>query len=346
MKPIDWIAPKTIAQAANAASTTMADLMGSNATGGAVLKAGGIDVIDLMKEGLAAPSRIVNLREIPGLDFIEGDHRRGLKIGALTTLSVVGRHPGFRPQYAALADAVAGSGSVQLRNVSTLGGNLLQRPHCWYFRSNDFRCRRKGGTQCFALLGQNQYHAIFENENCAMVHPSTTATALVALKAEIVLADSQERTRQIALEDFFVGPGQDLTRENDLHVGEVLTAIVLPPQPHTTSSVHLKVSERASFDWPIADVAVALDLSTDGVCIEASIVLGAAAPVPYRAEEAEAALLGLAVDSDSAATAARAALGGANPLAHNRYKLPIFAALIRRAILQAVNRHNEVQKGQ
>lgn len=334
MNRFDWLAPQTVAEAANAASTTAADAMRGASDEGAILKAGGIDLIDLMKENLIAPRRIVNLRKVPGLDTIAGDHDRGLTVGALVTLAVLGRHPLLQPRYAALADAVQSSGSPQLRNVATLGGNILQRPHCWYFRSADFPCRRKGGVHCFALLGENQYHAVFDNDICAIVHPSTAATALVALGAAVELTNAQGQRRRVALEDFFVRPEQDVTRENDLRVGEVLTAICLPPVAETTRSVHLKQGEKDSFDWPLADVAVVLDLAPDGICRKARIALGSAAPVPYRARSAEAALVGHAIDGDRAAAAARAALSGANPLNKNSYKLPIFSALVRRAILR------------
>lgn len=335
MSGFDWLAPQTVAEAADAASTTTADAMKGTSDDGSILKAGGIDLLDLMKEGLVAPRRIVNLRQVPGLDTIRGDPDRGMTIGALLTLAALGRHAHLRRRYAALADAVESAGSPQLRNVATLGGNILQRPHCWYLRSTDFPCRRKGGIHCFALLGENQYHAVFDNEICAIVHPSTAATALVALGATVELINAQGQTRRIALEDFFVRPEQDVTRENSLRAGEVLTAICLPPAPETMRSVHLKQGEKDSFDWPLADVAVALDLAPNGVCRKAAVVLGAAASVPRRAHAAEAALLGFAIDADRAAAAACAALNGANPLQKNSYKLPIFATLVRRAILRA-----------
>lgn len=335
MKDFDWLAPRTIAEAANAASTTTADAMREAPEDGSILKAGGIDLIDLMKENLVAPRRIVNLRHVPGLDTIVEDRNGGLRIGALVTLAALSRNTLLRSRYIALHEAADSSGSPQLRNVATLGGNILQRPRCWYFRSADFPCRRKGGAHCYAHLGENQYHAVFDNEICAIVHPSTAATALVALGAVVELTNAQAQRRRVALEDFFLGPEQDVTRENDLRAGEVLTAICLPPVPVTTRSVHLKQGEKDSFDWPLADVAVVLDLTPDNICRKAAIVLGAAAPVPHRARLAEAALVGHVIDGATAIVAARAALSGANPLSKNRYKLPIFATLVRRAILRA-----------
>lgn len=336
MKGFDWLEPRTVAEAAAAASTTAADAMTDASDDGSILKAGGIDLIDLMKQNLIAPRRIVNLRRVPDLDTIVEDHEGGLRIGALVTLAAISRYSSLRPRYAALADAVESSGSPQLRNVATLGGNILQRPRCWYFRSADFPCRRKGGAHCYALFGENQYHAVFGNEICAIVHPSTAATALVALDAAVELTNGQGQKRRVALENFLVRPEQDVTRESDLRAGEVLAAVCLPPMPETTHSVHLRQGEKDSVDWPLAEVAVSLDVASDGICRKAAIVLGAAAPVPHRARLAEAALVGHAIDGDTAVAAARAALSGANPLAKNSYKLPIIAALVRRAVLRVV----------
>ncbi len=338
MNRFDWFAPQTVAAAAAAATATTAEAMSGRATDTAILKAGGIDLLDLMKENLVAPQRLVNLRDVPGLDQIREDRDGGLHIGALVTLAALGRDARLRPRYAALADAIESAGSPQLRSLSTLGGNILQRPRCWYFRSADFPCRRKGGAHCFALSGENQYHGIFDNDLCAIVHPSTAAMALVALGAEVELVDPQGKERRLALEDFFVGPSIDVTRENDLRAGEVLTAICLPAKPAHARSLYLKQTEKAGFDWPLAEVAVALELGPNGICRNAAIVLGAAAPVPYRARAAESLLAGRPVESGAAADAAHAALMGATPLAGNNYKLPIFAALVRRAILGAAAR--------
>ena len=332
---------RTISEAAVAASATVADAMtvspeamGRGET--SVVKAGGIDLLDLLKEGLLVPSKVMNLREVPGLDVIVEEEGGGLRLGPMATLALLADHPLLQQRYAALAAALRGSASPQIRNVATLGGNLLQRPRCWYFRSHAYRCLRKGGGHCFAISGENQYHAIFNNAQCAIVHPSTAATVLVALSATIELTDAAGNTRQLPLEDFFIPPERDLQRENDLRPQEILTAIRLPKRPPTLRIAHVRQGEKHSFDWPLADVAIALDIVPDGICKRAAIILGAAAPVPHRAKTAEAALTGKRIDENAAAQAGRAALDSAAPLSKNAYKLPLFETLVRRAILKAV----------
>ncbi len=337
----EWASARSAAEAAAMASTTVAEAMlaargdGGAANSADVLKAGGIDLLDLMKEGLLAPRRLINLRGVAGLDAIEEDGAGGLRIGALATLAQVAAHPVVRQRYAALAEAAAGSASPQIRSVATLGGNILQRPRCWNFRSDAQRCLRRGGGRCYAIHGENQYHAIFANEVCAVVHPSTLATALVALDARIELVNAAGEARRPALDEFFVAPEVDVQRENDLKPGEIATAVLLPPLPAGTASTHLREADKLSFDWPIADVAVRLERDEAGRCRRVAVVLGAAAPVPQRARAAEDVLAGKAVDGTAARAAGEAALEGATPLNKNRYKLPIFTTLVRRALLRA-----------
>jgi xanthine dehydrogenase YagS FAD-binding subunit len=343
MHGFTFVSATTVSEAAAAATTIVSDAMTASpeAAGlaeGAVVKAGGIDLLDLLKEGLLAPGKVVSLGEIKGLDAVVEDEGGGLRIGSMVTLAKLAADPVLRQRYPALAEAVGGSASPQIRNVATLGGNLLQRPRCWYFRAAEYRCLRKGGGHCFAISGENQHHAIFDNQACAIVHPSTAATALVALGATVELTDAEGAMRRIVLEDFFVSPDLDLQRENDLKPGEILTAIRLPPLPASMRMAHLKQGETDSFDWPIADVAVLLDLSPDGSCRSAAVILGAAAPVPHRAISAQSALIGRHIDEEVARVAALAALDGAMPLAKNAYKLPLFETLVRRAILKAVIR--------
>lgn len=339
MNSFEWSSPRDIAQAAGAATTTVAAAMvsqsGQPAVDGTVFKAGGIDLLDLMKEGLLTPRRLVNLRELPGLDRMAPADGGGVRIGANVTLAQIAADPNIRARYRALADAAGNSASPQIRQVATLGGNLLQRPRCWYFRSRDHHCARKGGEMCFAFAGENEYHAIFDHNGCAIVHPSTAATALVALDAKLELTGATGKKRIANLEEFFLLPEVDIQRENDLQAGEILAAVLLPPRAPTARSVHIKQGETDSFDWSIADVAVAVELAPNGSCRGAAIVLGAAAPVPHRAKAAEAMLVGKSIDEDLARAAARAALQGAAPLTKNAYKLPIFETLVRRAILTA-----------
>ncbi len=342
MNRFSWGTPRSVSEAAAAASSTVADAMSGSSAAAAgnisVVKAGGIDLLDLMKEDLLAAGMLINLHEIPGLDAIAEEPDGSLRVGPMVTLAHLAEHPMVRRRYSALFDAVHSSASPQIRNVATLGGNLLQRPRCWYFRAVEHHCLRKGGDHCFALVGENQYHAIFGNGYCAIVHPSTAATALVALGARIELTNAQGAVRGVLLEEFFVPPERDIERENDLRAHEILTAILLPRIKTGVRMAHLKQGEKDSFDWPLADVAVVLDLDSTGRCEHAAIVLGAAAPVPYRAKGAEAALVGKRLERDVAEQAANAAVKDATPLSKNAYKVPLFATLVRRAILKAIGK--------
>ncbi len=247
MNSFEWISAQDITQAAGAANATVADAMvsqsGKPTAEAAVVKAGGIDLLDLMKEGLLTPRRVINLRTVPGLDVMVSTNDGGLRIGANVTLARLAADPLIRARHRALAEAAGSSASPQIRQVATIGGNLLQRPRCWYFRSREHHCARKGGDACFAFGGENQYHAIFDHNGCAIVHPSTAATALVAFDAKLELAGGQGTKRVVSLEDFLLLPEVDIRRENDLQAGEILTAVLLPPQPATLRSTHLKQAE-------------------------------------------------------------------------------------------------------
>ncbi len=298
-----------------------------------VVKAGGVDLLDRIKEGLIRPSRLVDLSGLRDLDFVREDAKDGLHIGALTTLATLDAHPIVRARYRALAEAAGHAATPQIRNMATLGGNLMQRPRCWYFRSADFNCLKKGGDRCFAIEGESQFHAIVGNQLCAAVHASTPATALVALGARVRLSGSAG-ARELELEQFFAPPEKDVTRENVATPDEIVTEVIVPPPSANARSAYHKQGEKESFDWPIADVAVLLEL--DGrACRRASIVLGAMAPVPHRALEAEAILTGQAIDERSAGAAALAALKGVTPLGKNGYKVQLFEVVIRRTILAA-----------
>ena len=316
---------------ANAASIDEAQSLREEGT---VFKAGGVDLLDLMKERIASPKRIVNIREIEGFDHITPGDDGSLKLGPMVTLARIDADNFIRDKFTVLADAAGHAATPQIRNMATVGGNLLQRPRCWYFRNELFPCRKKGGEICYAQQGENQYHAIFNNGVCAIVHPSAAAMALVALGATIELTGDKGAKREVKLEDFFILPNVDVTRENTLQPGEIITEIRVPAMPKGAKSAYIKQGEKESFDWPIAEVAAVIEKDGDN-CKSASIVLGAASPIPRRAKEAEAALAGKPITRDSAMAAAKAALADASPMTQNGYKLPVFETIITRTILAA-----------
>lgn len=298
-----------------------------------VVKAGGIDLLDLMKEGIAKPKRLVNIRHLQELNFIKKDDR-GLIIGANVTLAELAASKELTGAYRALAQAADAAATPQIRHAATLGGNLCQRPRCWYFRSEDFNCARKGGDVCFALDGENQYHAILgNNDGCVIVHPSATAVALMALDAKLKIV-SEDAAREIPIAEFFVAPAQDISREHILEENELIAEIVLPPAPKGFTSFYSKQKEKQAFDWPIADVAVGLTLDGNK-CKDARVVLGSAAPIPWRAPGAEAALKNQTLTVNIAKKAAQAGVREATPLSLNAYKIRVFKAIIYRTICRS-----------
>lgn len=326
MNPFEYVNPKSLEQAVS--------LLPSDDSQRVKLKAGGIDLLDELKERLYEPQRLVNIRHLPGLDYVTEDATQGLRIGPLATLAQVAEHPIIRQRYRILADASANIATPQIRNLATIAGNLCQRPRCWYYRSAQFHCLRKAGDLCYAQHGENKYHAIFANDLCAIVHPSGVATVLMALGARLKIL-GPAGTRLVAIDDFFVTPDVNILRENILKPNELISEIIVPrPSPHSRS-YYLKQKEKETFDWPIAEVAVVLTMR-HRVCTRAKVVLGAAAPVPWRARDTERALLGKVITEARAAEAARRAITGATPLEQNQYKIPLFQAIVRRAILAAV----------
>ncbi|MFQ5605169.1 MAG: FAD binding domain-containing protein [bacterium] len=312
----------------------LSDVFGYLKHPNASIKAGGIDQLDLMKEGIATPARLVNIRNLKELHFIKSDSKRGLIIGPNVTLGELAEDNNLKGAYRALAQAAHGTATPQIRNSATLGGNICQRPRCWYFRSSDFNCSRKGGETCFAIEGENQYHAIFGNQDgCVIVHPSATAVALMALDAKLKIV-SEKSEHEIAIDKFFVAPAEDITRENVLKAGEMISEIVLPPAPEGFISFYFKQKEKQAFDWPLAEVAVALTMK-DGKCRNARIVLGAAAPIPWRVPAAEKLLVGQAISVELARKAGNEAVKTANPLSLNTYKIAVFKAVVYRAICWA-----------
>ena len=319
--------------------TTTVDqaLAALNADPHAVVKAGGIDLLDLMKDDIVAPPRLVNIRNVAALRGITAD-ASGLTIGPLSTLSEIAAHPEVQRSYTALADAAGHAATPQVRNMATLGGNLMQRPRCWYFRSSDFDCKKKGSTSdaCHAHDGENQYHAVMNNSTCAMVHPSSTAVPLLAMGASVELT-SRRGKRTVPFATFYVTPEKSLVNETVVQPGELITAVHVPVPSPGTRSAYQKYGEKESFDWPLADAGVVLQMEADH-CRTAAIALGVAAPTPIRATVAEAFLAGKPVTEANARAAAKTAMQSATPLSQNGYKLQLFETAIYRTVLLAAGK--------
>ena len=296
--------------------------------------AGGTDLVGEMKDYVESPKRLVNLKSIPGLDQIEVDDQ-GVTIGAMTTLTDIAEHTDIQKNYAALAQSAGVVASPQIRNVGTLGGNLCQRPRCWYYRDPDTICLKKGGDVCYALSGLNKYHAIFGGGPVYIVHPSDIAPALVALGAEVtILGASGERT--VPMEDFFILPTvANPFRENILASNEIITRIRVPKPDTNTTSFYLKLHERGSFDFALVSVAGVFQIQGKK-CQQLSLVLGGVAPTPWRSSEAEQVLRGQVISETLAQRAGEAAVKNADPMSDNGYKVTLTQNLIKRAAMMAI----------
>ena len=323
MNAFQWIDAKSVDEAVT--------LLSADERGSTIAKAGGMDLLDLIKEGIVAPARIVNLQRIDALRGVQLDDAKGLRLGSLTTLAEIASNVAIRQRYPALAAAAAHAATPQVRNAATIGGNLLQRPRCWYFRNELFHAaREEAGRE------QSQYGAIFDNAKTIMMHASTPATALLAYDASVHVVGKAGRSRTIALGDFLLPPDFDRNRDTTLGRDEVLTHISVPPLAASTRAAYHKQTERDSYDWPICDVAVVLTLA-DRKVAAARIVAGSVAPVPRRMTASEDILRGREIDEGVAAEAARVAVRGATPTEQNSYKVPILETVIRRTISAAMS---------
>jgi xanthine dehydrogenase YagS FAD-binding subunit len=256
-----------------------------------------------------------------------------LKIGALATLTELEEHPEVRSKFPGLVEAAVSIAHPQNRNLGTVGGNLCQRPRCWYFRLENYICRKKGGKECFAESGENKYNAIFGGGKSNYVHPSDLAPMLVALGATVSVAGPDGK-RNLALGDFFVLPSKDVRRETILKDGEIVTEIQVPASPMAQRSTYLKFKERDSLDFAMAAVAAAVELAADKTVRQARLVLGGVATIPWHVPKAEAYLAGKKLTDQTVAEAAKIALDGAQPMDHNGYKVPLTQTLVRRALLK------------
>jgi len=325
MQSFEWVDVRSIEEASRL-------LAAGSVARPVVAKAGGVDLVDLMKEGIVRPARIVNLKTIPELGSMTVEPSGDLRIGALVTLAQIATAVEIRTRYPALSHAAEHAATPQVRNAATIGGNLLQRPRCWYYRSAHFHSEDADPATA-GVRGEHQYHAIFDNQASAMVHASTPATALLAFGAGVELKDGSGRQRVVPLSAFLLPPDAKRAHDADIQPGEILTAVIVPAPDGRRSAYH-KQTERESYDWPICDVAVVLRLDAE-VVREASIVLGWVAPTPRHATAAEAVLRGAQLTEDVARRAARAAVEDATPLPKNAYKVPILEAVVRRTILAA-----------
>lgn len=303
----------------------------STATRGKILPlAGGMDLIGLMKDYVATPDVLVNVKKLPAAITVPA---QGLTtIGAAATITDVADHAALAKAYPALADAARGVGTTQIRNVGTVGGNLMQRPRCWYFRNEEFHCLKKGGSRCFAVDGENQYHAIFGDGPCHIVHPSSLAMPLIAYGARIKVAGPQGE-REIEADKFFVMPDRNMFGETVLEPSELVTEVVIPTSRNLSAATY-EVKFKQSHDWPIVTASVALRMAS-GVVESARVVLGAVAPIPWRSPAAEQLLKGKRIDEAVAWQAAEAALADAKPMTHNGYKVQVAKTALRRAIMKA-----------
>ncbi|MFE2373823.1 FAD binding domain-containing protein [Streptomyces sp. NPDC059398] len=288
---------------------------------------GGTNLVDLMKAGVERPARLVDVRALP-LDRVERTSAGGLRIGATVTNSDLAADPEVRRRYPALAQAVLAGASGQLRNMATVGGNLLQRTRCGYFTDVSKPCnRRVPGSGCPAVRGEHHNAAILgASEHCVAVHPSDMGVALTAFDA-VVEYETADGTGEMALGDFYRPVGDTPHLETALPAGALITAVTLPPAPVAARSRYRKVRERASYAFAIGSVAAALDVR-DGAVRDVRIAFGAVASRPWRARTAERELLGRTADGASFAAAADAELAEASPLPHNAYKVPLMRNLV------------------
>ena len=313
--------------------TRLQDVVARLSGGDAKLHAGGTDLLGCLHDGVFITDTVVSLGALEkDLNAIRETDDGGLELGAMTRVAQIAEDETIGARYSVLAQAAASVGSPQLRNQGTLGGNLCQKPRCWYYRG-DFACLRKGGFKCFAVNGENQYHAILGGANCFIVHPSDIAPALVALDAEIRTA-GPEGGRRIAAAELHMPPSEDPRRETRLKDGEVIVSVRLPGTMAGRYSRYRKVRARQAWDFALAACALNLELDGDRVR-DCRIALAGAAPVPWRSKQAEQALKGEALTAETIQAVAKAAMAEADPMSQNGYKVALFEGLITEMLEQA-----------
>ena len=294
---------------------------------------GGQDLLARMKDYIDSPDRVVNVKnalEATAIATPDG----GMKIGAAMKIVDLAEHAQIAKMYPAVSAAAIEIGTPQIRHVGTVGGNVNQRPRCWYFRNEEFVCYKKGGSRCFAVEGENQFHAIFGNDGPShIVHPSSLAVPFVAYGAKFRVVGPNGEREVPAAEYFTLPTIQNVLKENVLGDEELFTHVILPA-PGNVKSGHYEVRYKQSHDWPLAFSTVVLTMN--GSTIQsARVVLGAVAPVPWRSEDAERALAGKPLNEQTAAQAGEAAVRAAKPLSGNAYKIQIAKTAVKRAVMNA-----------
>ena len=320
MQGFEYANPATLQEALS--------LLGSNWDDAHVL-AGGTDQISLMKDYIHTPKRVVNIKSIKELHGVSKTGH-GLRIGAAVTFDELSMNPLVRAEYPSIITAVMGVTSPQIRNMGTAGGDLCQRPRCWYFR-NGYGVLALMDGKSLVPNGENRYHAIFGGGPAYFVSASSLGPALVALGAKVKIV-SAKGSRTVDVEKFFVAPQDDKSREIDLQPNEILTEIVIPSVARKNATY--EVRQKEALDWPLATASVALEMSGNSVK-SARIVLGHVAPTPWVAAQAEQAIAGQTIDEDTAAKVAEAAVAGAAPLSQNAYKVTLARVAVKRALLAA-----------
>jgi len=297
------------------------------------LMAGGTDLLAEIKDEIIEPEVVVDLKSISDLSYIKKE-KDGVRIGALTSLTQLAEDPLIKNDYPVLHEAANSVASPQLRNMGTAGGNLCQRPRCWYYRDPQVKCLKKGGSRCFAFRGKNKYHAILGGGLCYIVHPSDLAPALISLDAEISIS-SPQGDKAIPLENFYILPKVNIRKENILEPNEVLREIKVPLAKKGEKSTYSKFIERGVWDFAVVSAAVKGTVS-GGIFRDIKIVLGGVAPIPWRLTKAENIIKGKKVTEDLVREAAREALKEAKPLEENGYKKELAEIVLYRAALSLV----------
>jgi xanthine dehydrogenase YagS FAD-binding subunit len=293
--------------------------------------AGGTDVLGMMKDYQVSPESLINLKGIPNLNTIEYTEGKTLEIGALATLVDIAENKIINDRFTVLADAARQIASPQFRNIATLGGNLCQRPRCFYFRG-DFHCLRKGGDICYAVDGQNKYHCIVGGGPCYIVYPSDAAVALLALDAEISIY-SNGKSRLVPIKDFFILPEKNYTKENILEPGELVEKVIIPDLPKSAKSKYIKFMEREV--WDFAMVSVGAVIKKNGSTIAGgNVAFGGVAPIPWQIENLNKRLTGLSISETSFANLSKDTFKDAITLEHNAYKVPLVRNLLKRVLIE------------